>query len=152
MLVVKYAAFVLGLALLSICFATEVAAQKPPEFNSYRSVTIGMAKDAVREKLGKPKNEFADEDDYEFGDNESARIFYTANSTVRAIVITYTGDLSKAPNPKSVVGEAVETTAEGNAYKMVRFPEAGYWASYLRVGGDKPSITITIHYLPKSSG
>ncbi|MER3431819.1 MAG: hypothetical protein C4325_04890 [Blastocatellia bacterium] len=151
MLVAKYAAVTLSIAVLSIYCAKTVTAQKPPEFNSYRSVTLGMTKDAVRNKLGKPKNEFTDEDDFEISDSEFARVFYTANSTVRAIVITYTGDLSKAPNPKSVVGEAVEVTAEGNAYKMVRFPEAGYWASYLRMGGDKPSITITLHYLPKST-
>lgn len=147
----KFAAFFLAFVLLSLLLSVEVSAQKLPEFNSYRSVTLGMSKDEVREKIGKPKNEFADEDDFEFSENESARIFYTPNSTVRAIVITYTGDLSKAPGAKSVVGEAVEQSPEGNAYKMVRFPDAGYWASYLRVGGDKPSITITLHYLPKTS-
>lgn len=151
MLVIRFAAALLSFFLALHLQPPQISGQKAPEFNTYRSVTLGMPKDAVHEKLGKPKNEFADEDDYEFSDDETARIFYTANSTVRAIVITFTGDLSKAPNPKAVVGEAIDLTPEGNAYKMVRFPDAGYWASYLRVGGDKPSITITLHYLPKAS-
>jgi len=55
MLVAKYAAVTLSIAVLSIYCAKTVTAQKPPEFNSYRSVTLGMTKDAVRNKLGKPK-------------------------------------------------------------------------------------------------
>jgi hypothetical protein len=109
-----------------------------------------MTKDAVRKAIGKPKDEFADEDDYEFSSDEIARIFYNADQTVRAIVVVFSGDLRKAPTPLEVLAEDIEISAEGNAYKMIRFPDKGYWASYLRMGGDKPSITVTVQFLPKT--
>lgn len=117
----------------------------------YRGIFIGTQKDAVRQKLGDPKNEFPEEDDFEISDNENVRIFYNPDKTVKAMVVTYSGNISGAPSPKDVVGEAIEPRPDGGMYKMVRVEEKGFWVSYVKIAGDSPSVIITVQSLPKAS-
>ena len=63
---------------------------------------------------------------------------------VTAIMITYAGDLAKAPTSKAVFGEDAETNAEGGIFKMVRYPKAGFWISYNRTTGDDAIVTIAM--------
>lgn len=131
--------------------AATAHAQKKSGLNTYRGLEIGMTKDQAREKLGKVKDEFSDEDDFEISNNESARVFYTPDKTVKAMVITYSGKIETAPKPKAVVGEDIEAKPDGGMYKMVRFEDEGFWVSYVKTAGDNPSVIITLQQLPKQS-
>ena len=116
----------------------------------YRGIFIGTPRETVHEKLGKPKEALADEDDFEISNNETARVFYTADKKVKAIVVTYSGNMSDAPKPVDVLGEPVEPRPDGGMYKMVRLEEKGFWVSYVKVAGDNPSVIITVQEFRKA--
>lgn len=113
----------------------------------YKGVAIGAATDAVRLKLGEPKEKTAEQDLYLFSENESAQFYYNAGRSVTAIMITYTGKLTGAPTARDVLGEDAAAKPDGSVFKMVRFPKAGYWISYNRSGGSDAIISIAIQKL-----
>ena len=117
----------------------------------YRGIFVGTDRDQVHQKLGKPKDESAGEDDFEISADETVRVFYDDAKKVKAIVITYTGKLDAAPKPKDVIGESIEPRSDGGMYKMVRVEDKGFWVSYVKTAGDNPSVMITVQALPKSS-
>ena len=116
----------------------------------YRGIFIGDTRDEVHQKLGKPEHEYADEDNFELSESESARVFYDADKKVKAIVVTYSGQIDSAPKPNVVVGQTVEAGPDGGIYKMVRAQDKGFWVSYVKSAGDSPSVIITVQALPKS--
>ncbi len=103
-----------------------------------------MKADEVRKSLGDPKDKSDAEDFYLFGESQSMQILYDGTRSVTAISVTIFKDLAKAPTAKDVVGEDVPPNAEGTIFKTVRFPNAGFWVSYSKTGGDSPTISITI--------
>lgn len=113
-------------------------------FKAYRGVKIGMTAAEARTTLGNPKEKSDTEDLFEPADDEEARVFYDGNGKVRAISVMYTGDISKAPKPKAVVGEDVPARADGGMFKRVEYEKQGYWVSYVKVAGDSPMIIITM--------
>lgn len=117
----------------------------------YRGVFIGTDRDQVHQKLGKPKNEYAGEDDFDVSETESVRVFFDDAKKVKAIVITYSGKLDAAPKPNDVIGEPIEPRPDGGMYKMVRVEDKGFWVSYVKTAGDNPSVMITVQSLGKSS-
>ena len=42
----------------------------------YRGIFIGTDRDQVHQKLGKPKNEYSGEDDFDVSETESVRVFF----------------------------------------------------------------------------
>lgn len=142
------------IALLCLCAgggglrAQEIAADqaKLPLMRDYKGVTIGMTADEVRGKLGEAKSEDKDGFFYVFSDNESAQILLDGEKKVNVISITYRDGFENPPDCKSIFGEGVEpdTRPSGSLYKMVRYPEAGYWIAYSRIPGDKPITSVTI--------
>ncbi len=102
-----------------------------------------MEMDALREKLGSPKEKGKRQDFYTFSGDESAQFFYDQNGLVRAIMITYIDD-PKALTPMQVFGEDVAPDSDGSIYKMVRYPAAGFWISYNRSAGDDPVVSIAM--------
>jgi hypothetical protein len=117
----------------------------------YRGLFIGTEREQVHSKLGKPKDEFTGEDNFEISENEVVRVFYDDAKKVKAIVVTYSGKIDTAPKPSDVVGEPVEARPDGGMYKMVRFEDKGFWVSYVKIAGDSPSIIITVQSMPKGS-
>jgi len=115
-----------------------------PAFTGYKGINIGMTSDAVRKALGAPKDKSDAMDLYVFSDNESAQFYYSGANLVTAMMITYSGDLKKAPTPKDVFGEDVAPKADGGIFKMVRYPKAGYWISYNRTAGDDQIVNIAV--------
>ncbi len=113
----------------------------------YRGVFVGTERDQVHQKLGKPKDESAGEDDFELSDDETVRVFYDDAKKVKALVITYSGKLDTAPKPVDVIGETIEPRADGGMYKMVRVEDKGFWVSYVKTTGDNPSVMITVQAL-----
>jgi len=111
-------------------------------FSEYKGIKIGVATDAVRAKLGSPKDRSDNLDLYTFSNNESVQFYYTAK-VVNAIVITYTGDLKGAPLAKDIFGIDV-AEKDGMIFKMERYPKAGYWVSYTRTSGNDAMVNIAI--------
>ncbi len=110
----------------------------------YRGVPLGMSADTVRTNLGKPKDASDEMDLYLFGENESVQFFYDKAKLVRAMLITFSGDIKAAPVAKDVFGEEIPANEDGSIFKMVRFEKAGYWISYSRSGGGDQVITIAM--------
>lgn len=117
-----------------------------PLYLDYKGVQIDMSQEEVRKKLGSPKDKDDSQDFYLFSEQETAQVFYRAKK-VFAVSVTYTGAKATAPGPKAVIGTELEPAADGRIYKIVRYPEAGYWVSYSRLSGDQPMITVTMQKL-----
>jgi len=112
-------------------------------FSEYRGIKIGMPTADVRTKLGKAKEETDAQDQYIFSDNESAQFYYEAGH-VNAIMITYQGDVTKAPTAKDIFGEDVAPNDQGMIFKMEKYPKAGFWISYTRTSGADAMVNIAL--------
>jgi outer membrane protein assembly factor BamE (lipoprotein component of BamABCDE complex) len=115
-----------------------------PLYAEYKGVRIGMDAEEARKKLGNPTDKGDVQDFFVFSEKESAQVFYDKERKVMAVSVNYVGDNSGAPLPKVIVGADIEAKADGAMHKIVRYPEAGYWVSYNRTGGDDPLITVTM--------
>jgi hypothetical protein len=117
-----------------------------PYYHDYKGVQIGMAQEEARKKLGVPKEKDDAQDFYIFSDKETAQIFYRDKKVV-ALSVTYMGVKTDAPEAKAVFGADIQPGKDGRVYKMVRYPEAGFWVSYSRLSGDEPMVTVTMQKL-----
>ncbi len=125
--------------------------QIKPTYDSYKGVNIGMTIADARIKLGKPTDQSDVEDDFTVSDSESARVFYDANKTVRAICIMYTGNLKSAPVPRAIIGADIVAKPDGGLQKTIQYPKAGFWISYVRTGGDDAIVMITMQKMAKEN-
>lgn len=144
----------LGVAVQGQIAEAETAARPPvvtqepvvvtPLFTSYKSITIGTPADEVRDKLGKAEIDDKDGFYYRFSDDEFAQIRVDKDGKVRLLSITYSAE--NAPTFADVFGPttAVVSRADGSIYKLVRYPEAGYWVAYSRTAGERPTTTVTL--------
>ena len=117
-------------------------------FGSYRGVTVGTAIADARAKLGEPKEKSDQGDYFVIGTGESTQVVYEAGK-VKIISTSYFGDKVKAPTAKEVLGTDAEPNAEGGINKMIKFPKAGFWISYVRTAGSDPMVMITIQKMSK---
>ena len=113
-------------------------------FKNYRGVQLGMSADEVRKKLGDPKDKGDEQDFFVFNDNETAQIVYDKTHKVVTISADFLTAGDKVPTARQVFGGDIEAKADGSAYRMLRFPKAGYWVSYNRTGGTSPLTTVTL--------
>jgi len=130
---------------------TQIGAQTAdkPVFAGYKGVNIGMSMSDARTKLGTPRDKSDAEDYYVYSDSESVQVVYDTDKTVRVISINYLGK-DDAPKPIDVFGTSVEAKPDGSISKMVKYPKAGYWISYLKTGGDQPLVMITVQKMRAS--
>ncbi|MFN2577948.1 MAG: hypothetical protein ABR607_09705 [Pyrinomonadaceae bacterium] len=103
-----------------------------------------MPAEEARKKLGSPRDKGEDQDFYVFNDTQAVQVFYDKTKTVTAISIDFMSGASQIPVAKDIIGSEPEAKADGSAYKLVRYPKAGYWVSYSRTAGKEPTITITM--------
>lgn len=143
------------LALAPVAVAQDAAAQQPagetvaakavaePLFRDYKGVQIGMSADEVRAKLGKPEEKSDGMDFFVFSDKERARVYYQ-DGKASAVIATYMGKDNDAPTPLAVLGTDIEAKPDGSLYRMMTYPQAGYWVAYSRTPGDTPLVMITM--------
>jgi len=122
-------------------------AVKAGQMSEFRGIKIGMAKDQVKKVID--KDPVVSDDSgfyYVFSDSESAQISLDSDKKVRAIAVMYSSVDASTPKLTDVLGKdaSAKPAENGQVYDMVRYPEAGYWISYNRSGGDSPSVTIMI--------
>ena len=130
-------------------FAQRPAAEQPL-FSEFKGVRIGMLTEDARKKLGNPRDKGDDQDFYVFNDTQAVQVFYDkASKTVTAISIDFMSGANQIPAAKDVVGSEPEPKADGSAYKMVRYPKAGYWVSYSRTAGKDATTTITMQKIDR---
>ena len=115
-----------------------------PVFSDFKGVRIGMTADEARKKLGSPRTKSAEEDFYVFNDTQAVQVCYDKGGTVTTISIDFMSGASAIPAAKDVLGTEADTRADGSAYKMMRYPKAGYWVSYSRTAGKEATTTIMI--------
>ena len=118
-----------------------------PRTAEYRSIKIGTTAEEVRNKLGKATIDDKDGFYYRFSDEEFAQIRLGPEINVRLIAVTYSG--KNAPKVTDVFGNKVkvETKPDGSIYKLVRYPNAGYWLAYSSTASENPTITVTMQEL-----
>ena len=159
--------FAIGPMALVVCLGVNAAAQttggdavsaikpKPPAANptataktipmpamaEFRKASIGISSDDLKKAWGKPEVEDNTGFIYEFSEKEMAQVVITPDKKVDAIAVTFR-DGTGAPKAEDVFGpaEKIEKKENGTVYHMVRYPEAGYWVSYLSQGEGKPVI------------
>ncbi|MBC7898628.1 MAG: hypothetical protein H7070_01125 [Saprospiraceae bacterium] len=157
----RFAGFAIGGLMLIWVFAAAGNAQavasatkksaSAPVLKNYPELKVGTAVGDVREKLGKAK---IDDDDglyYEISDNEIMQIRVDADKKLRAVSITYSSGHKSMPKFADVFGssdgEAAATKPDGSIYRLVRYPDAGYWLAFSRTAGEDPSVTVTMQKL-----
>jgi hypothetical protein len=114
-----------------------------PLLREYKGVTLGMSAGDVRAKLGEPEEKGEAMDFFVFSEQERARVYYREGSA-NAIIATYIGKSSGTPTPLAVLGTEIEAKPDGSLYKMVQYPQAGYWVAYSLIPGDSPMVMITM--------
>ncbi len=115
-----------------------------PKFQEYRTVRIGMTVEEVRKTLNNPSDKSDEQDFFVFSDNETAQVFYDKTKKVFAISVNFLNGARDLPTCKGVLGSEVAAKPDGSAYKMVRYPKAGYWVSYSRTSGESPLTIVTL--------
>jgi hypothetical protein len=119
-------------------------AEDQPAFVEFKGVRLGMTADEARKKLGSPRDKSAEQDFYVFNDTQAVQVFYDKAGGVSAISIDFMSGANGVPPAKAVLGMEADMKADGSAYKMLRYPKAGYWVSYSRTAGNSPTTTITM--------
>ena len=116
-----------------------------PTFKDYKGVRIGMSADEVAEKLGEPEVKDENEAVFLISDFEMVQVLYDLTGGVKAISITYSAEHPNPPTALAVLGEDVAANADGRIYKLVRYPELGYWVAYSRTAGEPPVVSVTMN-------
>lgn len=128
--------------------APAAAPANQPLYREFRGIAIGTSADEARQKLGNPQDKSDVQDFFVFSDAERARVYYDDKGKVSAIIVTYVGKNSNAPTPVVILGADIEPKEDGSLYKMVMYPEAGYWVAYSRTSGDDALTMITMQKMP----
>ena len=119
-----------------------------PVLKEYKQLAIGMTADDVEEKWGKAKVKDKDGFLYELTDSQTAQVRIDPEKKVSAIAIMFMKK-AEAPSLVEIFGEGAkpDTEQNGTVYKLVRYPQAGYWISYYAGAGDDAMATLTIQKL-----
>ena len=122
-----------------------------PAIKGLREVTLGMTVEQVKDTLGKPDVEDKTGLFFTPTKTESVQIGLDPKGTVRTIAVIYSEGDKNAPDFEDIFGPKVEKPeTKDTVYKMVRYPEAGYWVSFsLSNPGSKPTTRVTMRRLDR---
>lgn len=117
-----------------------------PKIKELKGVELNMTMDQVKDILGKPKVGDKTSMYFDLKGDESMQIEFDEDGKVRMAALIFT---KKAESPKffDVFDEdvAYAPAADGRVYKLVNYPNAGYWVAYGKlVLADGPMTTITM--------
>jgi hypothetical protein len=115
-----------------------------PLYSEFKGVKIGTSRDEARKMLGNPREKDKQQDFFLLSDRERARVYYDDKGAATAVIVTYVGKSGDIPTPKAILGTEPEQKPDGSIYKIVYYPEAGYWIAYSRTAGDNPLTIITM--------
>jgi hypothetical protein len=104
-----------------------------------------MSADEVAEKLGEPAVKDENEGVFLISDVEMVQVLYDKAGGVSALSITYSAEHTNPPTPLAILGEDVTADVDGRIYKLIRYPESGYWVAYNRTAGAAPVVSVTIN-------
>lgn len=123
-------------------------AASAPLFREFRKASLGMTTDTLRDAWGKPANEYSDGLFYEMSDSETVQVVIGPERKITAIAITFLKGKG-APSFAEVFGEGEkpEKRENGSVYRMVRYPNAGYWVSYYVGPGENADVFLTMQKL-----
>lgn len=127
--------------------AKKVSAVKSgPFYTNYKDIKIGTTAKEVRNLLGKAKIDDKDGFYYKISDSEFVQIRIDKKKQVRLMSVSYTEIDADTPKFTDIFGPDAELIAnkKGTVYKLVRYPEFGYWVAYTRTSGKSPMVTVTI--------
>jgi hypothetical protein len=119
-----------------------------PVLTDYKGIKIGTTAEEVRDKLGKAKIDDKNGFFYDW-DEETAQIRLDADKKVMFVSITYSDKNENTPKFTDVFAAEVPVPAkpDSSVYKLVDYPEAGFWLAYSRTAGEKPQVTVTMQKL-----
>ena len=123
----------------------ETATAAEPAFKDYKGVRIGISADEVAEKLGEPAVKDENEEVFLISDFEIVQVSYDKAGGVSAVSITYSAEYANPPTPVAILGEDVAADTDGRVYKLIRYPELGYWVAYSRTAGEAPVVSVTMN-------
>ncbi len=120
--------------------------QLKPVWPGYKGATLGMTADEVKTKFGEPKCEDPESIFYVISDTENVQFMIDANKKVRAISAVFDANNLTQPTFEEVFGKTAdaEPKPDGSVYKLVKYPDAGYWVSFSRMAGDKAMVIVMI--------
>ncbi|PYT01741.1 MAG: hypothetical protein DMF63_02540 [Acidobacteria bacterium] len=123
-------------------------AVSPAPMREYHALSLGMSPDDVEALWGKPKIKDEGGFLYNRSDSEMAQIEIGSDKKVSAIAVMFQGGKG-APSLTDVfgAGATADPRQNGTVYKMVRYPEAGYWVSYSATPGENGVTIITLRKL-----
>jgi len=118
-----------------------------PALKAIREVELGMSVDDVKHKLGKPDVEDDTGMYFTLNGGDSVQIGLGPDKKVRTVASIYAAGSKNAPSAQEVLGADADST-DGDTYKMIRYPDAGYWVSYSKTNSkDKPVVIVTMRKL-----
>ena len=119
-----------------------------PFLKEYRKITIGMPADTLRDVWGKPTMEYSDGFLYEMSESETIQIAIGPEKNVTTIAVTFE-EGKGAPAFAEILGEGVvpEKREDGSVYKLVRYPDAGYWVAYYAGPTENANVSVTMQKL-----
>lgn len=123
-------------------------ATQAPYLKEYRKIAIGTPADTLGEVWGKPQMEYPDGFIYELSDSETVQIVISPEKKIATISVTFVEGRG-APAFAEVFGGAItpEKRENGSVYKLVRYPDAGYWVAYSMGPGEKANVSLTMQKL-----
>jgi hypothetical protein len=142
--------FLLLWVLSGISQAQANSKKATPFFHDYKGIKIGMKADEVRAKLGAAKSDDKDGLFYTISDLETVQIILDGEEKVRAVSIMFDGENLNPLKFEDVFGKNTqpEKQAGGSIYKLISYPDSGYWVSYNRMAGDKPMTVVVMQKMP----
>ena len=149
--------FLFALVLCPVYFAQTPATAKPqqpqqaqaalqtlPLMREYRSVKLGINRNAVKAAMGKTARSAADWDEFKLGGGDLMTVRYDDKDAVKTIQLYFT-DPAHAPKWTEVVGNAeIQEKSTGSKYARAENKEENFWVTMFQSNtGAVTTVTLS---------